>query len=199
MAEENKKDDPKQPDTSSDAAKSDTTADAEKDAEKLSMTQEDLDAMIEKRLARERKKWEKGGTAKPAAQPATPPDAGAAVPNTGATVPAATDHSAELAEKDTEIRDLHAQFAAMKAGVKPDMVEDAVYLAIKSAEKGGEEADEDDIADALKDVLKRHPEWKAAASADDKKKGGFKVGADGAGNGNAADTKNALPTGRVIF
>lgn len=167
---------------------------AEEAAEKLSMTQEELDALVEKRLARERKKWEKGAKA-----PAAAPSAAAAVPSQPAApaVPAVTDQTtARLAQKDREITQARAQLAAMRAGVKPDMVEDAVYLAVKDAEKDGDEADEDGIADALKSVLKRHPDWRTGT--DETTKGGFKVGADGSGNGGTA-AKPSLPTGRIMF
>ena len=158
-------------------------------------TQEELDAIVEKCLARERKKLlVKQPPAPPAAQAAplaVPVNTDAA---SAATQPAVVDTSA----MDSVNRDLmiaKAQIAAMKDGVVPGAVEDAVYLAVMQAEKAGE-ADEDGVADALKEVLKRHPEWKAQSKKDDVK-GGFKIGVDTAVQ--QPGQKKALPTGKVIF
>ena len=158
-------------------------------------TQEELDAIVEKRLARERKKLlTKQPTATPAAQAVPPAAQAAAEPTQAAAQPGAVDTSAI----DSVSRDLmiaKAQIAAMKDGVVPGAVEDAVYLAVMQAEKAGE-ADEDGVADALKEVLKRHPEWKAQSKKDDAK-AGFKIGVDTAVQ--QPGQKKALPTGKVIF
>ena len=151
----------------------------------LPKTQEELDALIEKRLARERKKM--------------------ATQQQGQTSPAQTDPNVQLAQQqtqppavDTAVQQenlmLKAQVAAIKDGIKPDIVEDAVYLAMREAESKGE-ADEDGIKDALKNVLKRHPEW---SSKKEEKGGGFKVGA-GQNETGSGSQKKAMPTGRVIL
>lgn len=164
----------------------DTTAETEtKETEDngLPKTQEELDALIEKRLVRERKKFAKANE-KPAAA------ATAAATETPA-APATPDNSAELASVTQQLMLSKAQVAAIKAGVAPNQVEDAVYLAMKEATKDGE-ADEEDIAEALKAVLKRHPEWKNGSE-----KSGIVIGAEGAKKKENAE--HALPTGRVIF
>ena len=159
----------------------DTTAETDtKETEDngLPKTQEELDALIEKRLVRERKKLAKASE-KPA-QAAAAPEA-----------PVVPDNSAELANVTQQLMLAKAQVAAIKAGVAPNQVEDAVYLAMKEATKDGE-ADEDDVAEALKAVLKRHPEWKNGSE-----KSGIVIGAEGAKKKENAE--HALPTGRVIF
>lgn len=157
----------------------DTTAETDtKETEDngLPKTQEELNALIEKRLVRERKKLAKASE-KPAQE--TP------------AAPAAPDNSAELSNVTQQLMLAKAQVAAIKAGVAPNQVEDAVYLAMKEATKDGE-ADEDDVAEALKAVLKRHPEWKNGSE-----KSGIVIGAEGAKKKESAE--HALPTGRVIF
>lgn len=154
----------------------------------LPKTQEELDALIEKRLARERKKLARQQTAQPAANPAAEQGSGQDNPAQNAQVDA-------LAAKDRELLIVRAQLDALREGVVPSAVEDAVYLAVMQAEKAGE-ADEDGVKDALKEVLKRHPEWKPQKKADTKS--GFKVGVDTTGAEGGAQTK-ALPMGRVIF
>lgn len=149
-------------------------------ADGLPKTQEELDALIEKRLARERRK----AAAKPTGQPATPPDAGDPAPNTSAAQPAATTNAAPAGPDPATVqltRDLliaNAKLEAFRSDLTDGAVDDAVELAVVAAEKDGDLSAEG-VADALKEVLKRHPEWKK--SAQDKggqQTGGFKVGAD---------------------
>ena len=140
----------------------------------LPKTQEELDAIIEKRLARERKKLARQNPAPPAA-PAEDP---------------------EKISIQRELLLAKAQISAIQEGIDPSVSEDAVYLALREAEKA-DEADEEGIRDALKAVLKRHPEWKKKDNKEGS--GGFRFGADGAGSEPAAGKKKALPAGRVIF
>ena len=154
----------------------------------LPKTQEELDALIEKRLARERKKMnsqQQGQT--PPAQTAT---------QTQTTQQTATPPAVDPALQATQQENLlwKAQMSAIKDGINPSVVEDAVYLALREAESKGE-VDEDGIKDALKSVLKRHPEWGAKK---ENKDGGFKVGA-GQNNGSGARKQKAVPTGTVIL
>ena len=145
----------------------------------LPKTQEELDALIEKRLKREQKKWAKQQATPPAAQSAAPattdPPAGGSIAQP--TTPAATalDNS-ELLKAQRSLVETRAQLTAVKSGINPAMVEDAVLLAIHAVEKDGDDPDDENVADALKDILKRHPEWKT-----DKGNAGtgFRVGAGG--------------------
>lgn len=162
------------------AEEPENTAEPDKEPEQdngLPKTQEELDALIEKRLSRERRKFER--------QQAKPQQ------TTETTEPTADTAAMEAANR--EIMTVRAQLDAVKSGVRADVVEDAVYLAVKEAEKSGEELDDEAIKDALNAVLKRHPDWKS----DDKKKAGIKVGADPEEGKNTK--KSALPSGTVIF
>ena len=147
----------------------------------LPKTQEELDALIEKRLKRERKKMEKE-------QQKNPP---AATPQQDNSPPPAD----TVATQENLM--LKAQLSAIKDGVNPQYVEDAVYLALRDAEKNGE-ADEDGIKDALKEVLKRHPEWTAKGKKEEEKGGGFKVGASRDNAGSKKDGKTSF-SGTVIL
>lgn len=143
-------------------------------AQNLPKTQEELDALIEKRLQRERKKLQRQQAAS-AAQ----------------TAPAAQEAPEDTAKLSRELMEARAQIEAIRSGVRAEVCEDAVYLAMREAEKDGE-YDADDLREALKTILKRHPEWKN----DEKQKGGFRVGAEAPGE---PPKGKAPPTGRVIF
>lgn len=148
----------------------------------LPKTQEELNALIEKRIKRERKKFEKE-------QQKTPPPANEAQQDNP---PPPADTAA--AQENLLLK---AQLSAIKDGVNPQYVEDAVYLALRDAEKNGD-ADEEGIKDALKEVLKRYPEWSAKGKKEEEKGGGFKVGASHDNQGQNKGGKT-LPTGRVIL
>lgn len=149
----------------------------------LPKTQEELNALIEKRLARERKKMAKQSAAQPAVDPAAP-QTGTVTPETGAAQPAAI--GTENAVMQRELLSARAQLEAMRSGVRADVAEDAVMLAIHEVEKDGDDPDEDTIREALKNVLKRHPDWKQES----KKQGGIKVGAQ-QGEQNKGSGKSA--------
>jgi len=141
---------------------------AENDAPTLPQTQEELDAIIEARVARERRnaaKKTKGAAAEQptAAQPEAPAD----------------NSAAQLEQVQAQLWEAKAQAGAMQLGIKPEVAQDAAYLALRQA-TAKDELDEAGIKDALSDLLKRHPEWKTASSS------GFrqKVGADGTGQEN---------------
>lgn len=76
-------------------------------------------------------------------------------------------------EKDAEILRLKTQISAMQSGIKPDCVEDAVAIA-ESYIKTGKSTD---INTALSEVMKKYPDMKSD-SKDNKKQGGFKIGAE---------------------
>ncbi len=141
----------------------------------LPQTQAELDALIEKRLARERKKL---------AKQATP--AAAAQPDAQTQQPAQADAAVQR-----ELTTVRAQLEAVRNGVRSDLAEDAVLLALHEVEKSGDEPDEDSIRDALKTVLKRHPDWKQ-----DNKTGGIKVGAQ---QGKPTEQAPGAALGVTIF
>lgn len=159
---------------------------AARPAEGLPQTQEELDDLIERRLARERRRLARQ-TAQSAAQTDQPP---------AEAQPA--EQTARLAQMNRELLVARAQLDAWREGIVPGAVEDAVHLAVMAAEKAGE-ADEEGVRDALKEVLQRHPEWKAPDKT--AAKGGFRVGVDttGADAEKPGARKKALPTGRVVF
>lgn len=154
-----------------------TQAQDPKPDDDLPKTQEELDALIEARVARERKKFAKQITGQPAAvaQPAAQPTTqqqGTTTPEYGAAQPAAQSANA-VAEAQRELLSARAQLEALRSGVRADVAEDAVLLALHEVERDGDDPDEDTVREALKAVLKRHPDWKQEI----KKQGGIKVGA----------------------
>lgn len=156
----------------------------------LPKTQQELDALIEKRLARERRKLAKqqGGQA-------TPPAAG-----NGAAVTESNEAQYDAAAMESLNRELlisRAQLAAIKDGVADNAAEDAVLLAVMAAEKAGE-ADEDGVRDALRNVLKRHPEWKHSGPRDEKGTG-IKLGADAQTGAGDVRKGPGYPKGKVFF
>lgn len=143
----------------------------------LPKTQEELDALIEKRFARERKKIAKQAQqpSAPVAQPAAQPAAQSAQQPAAAPQPAAVpQEKQELESARRELLTARAQIEAFRSGVRADLTEDAVALAMMELEKNGDDPDEESVQDALKAVLKRHPDWKSDTQ---KKTGGIKVGA----------------------
>ena len=90
------------------------------------------------------------------------------------------DNSAELKELRAENARLKAQLEAHSAGFKAQYIEDAVLIADNAAKRDGVT-----ITEALQAVAKKYPEWKH--TAEDKGKGGFKVGAEAPKEDKAAD------------
>lgn len=126
----------------------------------LPQTQEELDALINARLARERK-----NAARQKTQEEQEPENNAQ--------PAQDTANAETAREMLIVR---TQLEAYKSGqIRPECVEDAVDLAMAALSKSGKEATNEALKETLNAVLSRHPEWKA----DDMQRGGFKVGSDG--------------------
>lgn len=141
----------------------------------LPKTQEELDALINTRIARERK-----NAAKQKTQDG----------NTKDSQNVATDQSDSIAEGSArEMLIVRTQLEAYKGGqIRPECVEDAVDLAMASLAKSAKELTDEALKEALKAILSRHPEW----GKDDKQKGGFKVGSDGE-NENAQQQKTETP------
>lgn len=153
---------------------------AEQQENGLPKTQEELDALIESRVARERKRL-----ARQQAKQSQPPEQ--------QTAEAVQQQNPEADAMQRELVSMRAQLEAMRSGVRADVAEDAVLLAIHQVEKDGDVPDDDTICEALKTVLKRHPDWKNS----DKSKGGIKVGV--VSDQESPQKSKALPEGRVIF
>lgn len=144
---------------------------AEQSESALPKSQDELNKLIERRLKKERRAWEKAAAEQK-------PD----------TEPAEDNSKAEIAALRAELLEARAQSAAAKLGFKADAAEDAVYLAMRIANKdSGGEPDDDDIRAALSEVLKKHPEWKADS---EKKNAGFRVGAPPP---RQSENKNKVP------
>lgn len=95
----------------------------------------------------------------------------------GADTPPETPATSDKPAEDStnfELLNTKAQLAAIKSGVRVDVVEDAVCLAMHDAKKNGE-LTEESVAEALSGVLSRHPEWKATTENTNN----FRVGGDG--------------------
>lgn len=139
-------------------------------AEEKQFTQADVDAAVEKKLARERRKWEREQTT---AQPA------AAAEKPVEQKPAAADESAaRIAKANAREVMTAAKLAAVSLGVPASR---AAYAA-RMADLSGVEVDDvdgpdtDAVKKAMEAVLKDIPELKPAAAADQKP--GLKIGAD---------------------
>ncbi len=151
-------------------------------------TQDDLDDAVEKRLARERRKWEREQKSQPAAQqPAAQSTAGAAPaatqqPAAAAASPAVPDETVkQLAAANARQVRLAAKLTAVELGVPATRVEYAARMADLSKVDVDEVdgPDTDAIKKAVTQVLKDIPELKGPAqSTEGGQKPGIKVGAD---------------------
>ena len=82
------------------------------------------------------------------------------------------DNPAAPDDKEEEILRLKTQIAAMELGIKPDCIADSVAIAESYVKNGTAK----DINSALSAVVKKYPDMKAEGK-EEKKSGGFKVGA----------------------
>ena len=162
-------------------------------------TQAELDALIEKRLARERKKYQQTNTA---AQQNTDEGAPAAEGTTTVEVDVTEDArnqaAAIIAQANQRLIQAIAQSEATKLNINPDYIADAVRLADLSSVKVNDDGtvDSKSITAALEAVLTRMPVLKATSEAP---AGGFKVGGQGGNaqsNGWANNTKASGETKR---
>lgn len=154
-------------------------------------TQAEVDAMIEKRLARERKKYQQGTPA-----PAQATEEGTEPVATTVEVDVTDDARQQaaniIAQANQRLVAAIAQSEATKLNINPDYIADAVRLADLSAVKVNDDGtvDTKSITTALEAVLTRMPVLKATAEAP---AGGFKVGGQGSNNSQTngwASTKN---------
>ena len=108
----------------------------------------------------------------PVAEPEQPEETPEAAPEEGETL------EAKVERLEAENAALKAREEARKAGFKNEYVEEAVIIAEYGAKRDGKT-----ITEALQAVATKFPEWKH--TADDKGKGGFKVGAEAPKAANA--------------
>lgn len=148
-------------------------------------TQAEVNEMIEKRLARERKKYQQQATTTAEGQTldGTPVGNATAV-EVDVTEDARQQAAVIIAQANQRLIQAIAQSEATKLNINPDYVADAVRLADLSAVKVNEDGtvDTKSITAALEAVLKRMPVLKASTESP---AGGFKVGGQG---GNATQT-----------
>lgn len=168
-------------------------------------TQAELDALIEKRLARERKKFQQQSTNNTAqgtqqGQTADNTGAGTTQVEVDVTEDARQQAAAIIAQANQRLIQSVAQAEATKLGINPDYIMDAVRLAdlSKVTVKDDGTVDTKSVTTALEAVLERVPVFKAAAEAP---AGGFKVGGQGGNNQtnngwNNNATKNSGETKR---
>lgn len=148
-------------------------------------TQAELDALIEKRLARERKKFQQStnNTAQEGQQGQTADNTGAGTTQVevDVTEDARQQAAAIIAQANQRLIQSVAQAEATKLGINPDYIVDAVRLADLSKVKVNDDGtvDTKSVTTALEAVLERVPVFKAAAEAP---AGGFKVGGQGGNN-----------------
>ncbi len=174
----------------------DGAADGAGAEEEKKFTQTDIDNAVEKRIARERKKWEREHPAPADPAPATPAGTPPTTPAATATPP--KDDSAEkIAKVNQRLVAAEAKTAAIAAGAKPDRADYVVRLADLSKVDVDEDdgPDTDAIKKAIDKVLKDMPEFKA--TPDDGKGGGSgfqQIGADGSRQGARQQTQQQVQT-----
>lgn len=141
-------------------------------------TQAEVDALIERRLARERKKYQQ--QANNGAQQNTEEGAaqGTTTVEVDVTEDARNQAAAIIAQANQRLIQALAQSEATKLNINPDYIADAVRLADLSAVKVNDDGtvDTKSITIALEAVLTRMPILKATT---DTPAGGFKVGGQG--------------------
>ena len=144
-------------------------------------TQAEVDAMIEKRLARERKKYQQGTPATAQATEGEGTDPVATTVEVDVTEDARQQAANIIAQANQRLIAAIAQSEATKLNINPDYIADAVRLADLSAVKVNDDGtvDTKSITTALEAVLTRMPILKATTETP---VGGFKVGGQGSGN-----------------
>lgn len=153
------------------------------DAGDKKFTQDDLDDAVEKRLARERRKWERDHPeAKKAGDEKKDQDKDDKSADDGS--------AAKIAAANQKLVQSEAKSVALTLGVKSDRVAYAVRMADLSKIDVDDElgVDGEALKKAIEQVLKDIPELKP--TEEQKKGSGFKVGADG--NKSDKDKKVSL-------
>ena len=111
-------------------------------------TQEELDKAIEKRLAREKKKWNKPEASKDESKVEAEPE------------------NPKLKEAEEKATLLETKMLAYEAGVTKDSVDDVVALAKAYIN------DDTDMEDAIEKVLKKYPQFKGTTEEEKPKSWG---------------------------
>ena len=164
-------------------------------SEVKTFTQAEVNEMIEKRLARERKKYQQTNTATGTTQTQTTDTAVEGAPaavEVDVTEEARQQAATIIAQANQRLIQAIAQSEATKLNINPDYVTDAVKLADLSKVKVNDDGtvDTKSITTALEAVLTRMPVLKAVSDAP---AGGFKVGAQG-GNNTQTNGWNSSPS-----
>lgn len=131
----------------------------EDDADEKKYAQADIDAAVEKRLAREKRKWqrEQQKSEKPDGKAKTGEDGGGKSDDT------------ELAKEKRRTEKLTMRLACYDAGVPKESVKDVTALARSYMEE-----DEDlDFEDAIEEVLKKYPQFKGSSGSGEGEKGAW--------------------------
>lgn len=162
--------------------------------EAKTFTQAEVDALIEKRLARERKKYQQ--TSNGAQQQSTEEGAtaqGTTTVEVDVTEDARNQAAAIIAQANQRLIQAIAQSEATKLNINPAYIADAVRLADLGAVKVNDDGtvDTKSITDALEAVLTRMPVLKATTEA---AAGGFKVGGQGGNNQSNGWANNTTKT-----
>lgn len=159
-------------------------------------TQDEIDAMIEKRLARERKKYQSQQNSNTAESSTENTVTGTTqTVEVDVTEDARTQAAAIIAQANQRLIQAIAQTEAAKLNINPDYIADAVKLADLSTVKVGEDGtvDSKSIVTALEAVVNRMPVLKATTETP--AGNGFKVGGQGGTksqtNGWGSTSKNS--------
>lgn len=170
--------------------------------EEKKFTQTDIDDAVEKRLARERKKWEREQqkqqqATQTAQQSASGTGDGTQQQAAQQTQQPKDDSAEKIAKVNRRLVAAEAKTAAIAAGAKPDRADYVVRLADLSKVDVDEDdgPDTDAIKKAIDKVLKDMPEFKA--TPDDGKNGGSgfqQIGADGSTQGAHQQTQQQVQT-----
>lgn len=159
-------------------------------------TQDEINAMIEKRLARERKKYQNQQNSNTAESSTENTVTGTTqTVEVDVTEDARTQAAAIIAQANQRLIQAIAQTEAAKLNINPDYIADAVKLADLSTVKVGEDGtvDSKSIVTALEAVVNRMPVLKATTETP--AGNGFKVGGQGGTksqtNGWGSTSKNS--------
>lgn len=127
--------------------------DPDDDPDEKKFSQKDLDEAVEKRLARERRKWKRQQQK---------PDSGDKAGDAGDSGADSKDAKARKAAED-RAGGLEMKVACYEAGVAKDAVDDVAALA-KSYMASDESLD---LEDAIEKVVKKYPQFKGGGDSDD--------------------------------
>ena len=122
----------------------------EEDPEEKKYTQKDIDEAVKKRLAREKRKWQRGQEQPKEEKPADPGKEG-------------PDADKKVKAAEAKARSLELKWACLDHDVRKDCVDDVLALAQVHVSKNPEL----DIEDAIDEVLKKYPQFKDGGADED--------------------------------